>query len=374
MKGIWHLTRRRTSSTPSADTNAGDDCEAQDASIVGEPFRGAGANDSAEADERIASKKERSTAKRVLRYVVTLAVVGIVGWLFARSLAANWEQVREHHLGISWWWALATACFAAAVAMTGIAWGRIVRWLDPSARVPAREAIAVQCLSWMLKYIPGQVGSVTNKVLWAGRKGISRTLVLISFLYEHIFLQIVSIVPAVVILLLSLGPSLFGANATLLLAPLAVLIPAAVVLYPPAFHALIALPARRLLKAEVPRDYFLSGPRTVLSLGEFLLPRLLNGIGFVIIAATVSDITPQHWLPFIATYALAGAIGILAILVPSGLGVREAVIVVVLSQYVPTSEAIVISLLARLLATLGDALVALLYVTVRQSLPKETRP
>lgn len=330
--------------------------------------------DTAADTHAAAPAAKRSPAKRVLRWVVTLAVVGVVGWLFARSLAANWEQVREQHLGFSWWWVLATVCFAGAVALTGIAWGRIIRWLDPSAQVPAREAIAVQCLSWVLKYIPGQIGSVTNKVLWAGRKGISRTLVLISFLYENLFLQIASIVPAVVILLLSLGPSLFGANATLLLAPLAVLIPAAVVLYPPAFHALIALPARRLLKAEVPREYFLSAPRAVLSLGEFLLPRLLNGISFVIIAATVSDITPQHWLPFIAAYALAGAIGILAILVPSGLGVREAVIVVVLSQYVPTSEAIVISLLARLLATLGDALVALLYVTVRQTLPKETRP
>lgn len=323
---------------------------------------------------RAPGKKKRSPAMRALRWIVTLAVVGVVGWLFARSLAANWEQVREQHLGFSWWWVPATACFAGAVAMTGIAWGRIIRWLDPSAHVPVREAIAVQSLSWVLKYIPGQIGSVTNKVLWAGRKGISRTLVLISFLYENIFLQLASIVPAALILLISLGPAIFGANATLLLAPLLVLIPAAVVLYPPAFHALISLPARKLLKAEVPRQYFLPPARALLSSAEFVLPRVLNGIGFVLIAATVSDIAPEHWLPFMAAYALAGAIGILAILVPSGLGVREAVIVVVLSQYVPTSEAIVISLLARLLATLGDALVALLYVIVRQTLPKETRP
>lgn len=318
--------------------------------------------------------KKRSPVMRVLRWGVTLAILGVVGWLFAQSLRENWEQVREQHLGFSWWWVPATACFALAVSATGIAWGRIVRWLDPAARVPAREAIAVQCLSWVLKYIPGQLGSVANKVLWAGRKGISRTLVLISFLYENVFLQIASIVPAAVILLLSLGPSLFGANATLLLVPLLVLIPAAVVLYAPAFHALISLPARKLLKAEVPREYFLDGRRALVSSLEFLLPRAINGVGFVLIAASISDITPQHWLPFAAAYALAGAIGILAILVPSGLGVREAVIVVVLSQYVPTSEAIVISLLARLLATIGDALVALLYVTIRQTLPKETRP
>ncbi|MGP9538468.1 lysylphosphatidylglycerol synthase domain-containing protein [Brachybacterium sp. AOP43-C2-M15] len=316
----------------------------------------------------------RAGAKRALRWIATLLVVGVVGWLFSRSLAENWDQVREQDLAFSWWWVLATVCFAVAVATTGIAWGRVVRWLDPAARIPAREAIAVQCLSWVLKYIPGQVGSVANKVLWAGRKGISRTLVLISFLYENVFLQIASLVPAAVILLISLGPQVFGANATLLLAPLLVLVPAAVVLYAPAFHALIALPAKKLLKAEVPRQYFLSGPRALLSSLEFLLPRAINGVGFVLLAATISDITPAQWLPFAATYALAGAIGILAILVPSGLGVREAVIVVVLSQYVPASEAIIISLLARLLATVGDAVVALLYLIIRQTLPKETRP
>lgn len=325
-------------------------------------------------EDRVTRGKRRSPVMRLLRWSVTLLIVGVVGWLFARSLAENWEQVREQHLGFSWWWVPATVCFAGAVALTGTAWGRIVRWLDPAAQIPAREAIAVQCLSWVLKYIPGQLGSVTNKVLWAGRKGISRTLVLISFLYENVFLLIASIVPAAVILLISLGPEIFGANATLLIVPLLVLVPAAVVLYRPAFHTLISLPARKLLKSEVPREYFLGSRRALLSLGEFLLPRVVNGIGFVLIAASVSEVTPEDWLPFAATYALAGAVGILAILVPSGLGVREAVIVVVLSQYVPTTEAVIISLLARLLATLGDVLVALLYATIRQTLPKETRP
>lgn len=347
--------------------------EERTGAVSGESTAAADGTDPA-ADGAGPARRPRSGRMRALRWVVTILVVGVVGWLFARSLAANWEQVRAQDLSFSGEWVLATAFFAAAVAVTGIAWGRIIRRLDPSAHVPAREAVAVQCLSWVLKYIPGQVGSVTNKVLWAGRKGISRTLVLISFLYENIFLQIASIVPAAAILLISLGPGIFGANATLLLAPLLVLIPAAIVLYPPAFHALVALPARRLLKSEVPREYFLSGPRAMLSLAEFLLPRVLNGVGFVLLAATVSDVAPQDWLPFAATYALAGAVGILAILVPSGLGVREAVIVVILSQYVPTTEAVVISLLARLLATLGDALVALVYALIRQTLPKETRP
>ena len=325
-------------------------------------------------DDPAPPARRRSTTKRLLRWGVTILVVGVVGVLFARSLAANWEELRAEQLRFSPWWILATACFAAAVAVTGSAWGRIVRWLDPSASFSAREAVAVQCLSWVLKYIPGQVGSVTNKVLWAGKKGISRTLILISFVYENVFLQIASIVPAIVILLISLGPGIFGENATLLIAPLLVLIPAAMVLHAPTFRRILDLPLRRILKRSVPPEYFLGSGRSAVSGLEFVLPRIVNGIGFVLIAQTVSDITPAQWLPFGATYALAGAVGILAILVPSGLGVREAVIVLVLSQYIPAPEAIVISLLSRLLATIGDAVVAAIYLIVRRTIPQEIRP
>ncbi|MDO5661191.1 MAG: lysylphosphatidylglycerol synthase domain-containing protein [Brachybacterium sp.] len=318
--------------------------------------------------------RRRSGLKRALRWGVTILVVGVVGFLFTRALIDNWTAVQERDLGFSWLWIPATLSFALAIAATGMAWARIVRWLDPSAEVTTREAIAVQSLSWILKYIPGQVGSVANKVLWAGKKGISRSLIVISFIYENVFLQLASIVPAAVILMLSVGPAVFGQDLALMVAPLLVLIPIAIVLYPPAFRRILDLPAKKVLKQPLPREYFLSGPQALLSSLEFVIPRAINGVGFVLIAHTVSDIGPGMWLPFAATYALAGAIGILAVLVPSGIGVREAVIVLVLSQYVSAPEAIIIALLARLLATFADALVALMYLLIRRTLPKETRP
>ncbi|MGI6879172.1 lysylphosphatidylglycerol synthase domain-containing protein [Microbacterium sp. gxy059] len=312
--------------------------------------------------------------RRALRWGATTAIVGVVGWLFATALIDNWDALRDRDLRPDGWWALAIAAFAAAVPVTGLSWGRIVRVLEPDARVSAREAIAVQCLSWVLKYIPGQVGSVANKVLWAKKKGISRTLIVITFIYENVFLQLASIVPAVIILFVSLGPRVLGENATTLIAPLLVLIPVAAVLYAPLFHRIVALPAKKILKRDIPREYFLSSGQALRSAIAFLGPRIVNGVGFVAIAVSVSGISPAEWLPFAAAYALAGAVGILAFLVPSGLGVREAVIVAVLSQYIPLAEAIVISLIARLLSTVGDALVALIYVIVRRTIPKEIRP
>ncbi len=312
--------------------------------------------------------------RRALRWGLTVVVVGVVGYFFAVSLWRNWDQISQEQLSFDPLWVVATIIFALAVPLTGLLWARIVRALDATARVGAAEAIAVQCASWLLKYIPGQVGSVVNKVVWAGKKSISRTLVVISFVYENVFLQLASIIPSVAILLISLGPQIFGDNATLLLLPLLVLIPMALVLYKPFFHKVVNIPARRVLKQDVPEEYFLGNGRTLLAFFEFLGPRALNGIGFVMIAATVADIGPAEWLPFAAAYVLAGAIGILAFFVPSGLGVREAIIVLILSQYIPAPEAIIISLLARLLSTVGDAIVALIYVGVRRTIPKEHRP
>lgn len=314
--------------------------------------------------------------RRALRWGITVLVLGVVGYFFARALWDNWDSIAAENLAFDWLWVLATLIFAVAVPLTGLIWGRMLRTLDrdPQGTVTAAEAIAVQCASWLLKYIPGQVGSVVNKVVWAGKKGVSRTLVVITFVYENVFLQIASIVPSVIILLASLGPQIFGANATLLLLPLLVLVPLALVAYKPFFHWLVGIPARRVLKQDLPAEYFLGTGQSMRLLIEFLGPRILNGIGFVLIAITVSDVAPAEWLPFAAAYVLAGAIGILAFFVPSGLGVREAVIVLILSQYVPVAEAVVISLLARLISTIGDAVVALIYVLVRRTIPKEIRP
>lgn len=327
--------------------------------------------DDAAGHDRSANRKRRL---RVLRWLVTLLVVGIVGYFFGRSLTQNWSDFQAHQLAFDWGWVLATMLFALAVPLTGIVWARTVRIVQQDVPISTTEAVSVQSLSWILKYIPGQVGSVANKVLWAKKKGISRVLIIISFVYENIFLQIASIVPAAIVLLASLGPGIFGDNVTLLVLPLLVLIPMALIMYQPVFHKIVSLPAKKVLKQDVPRDYFLSTGQSLRASLEFVGPRVVNGVGFIFIAVSVSQIGPDQWLPFAAAYVLAGAIGILAIFVPSGLGVREAIIVVILSQYIPVPEAILISLLARLLSTIGDVLVAGIYLLTRRTIPKEIRP
>jgi glycosyltransferase 2 family protein len=314
------------------------------------------------------SKKWRTVG----RYVGTAVVLVAVGLLFYRALADNWAEVQKQHLSFSWLMVAAVVVFAIAVPVSGLLWGQIVNRLTPGPRAGVRESMAVHSASWLLKYIPGQVGSLVNKVIWGQGKGLSRTLIIITFIYENVFLQLASIVPSMVILLLFLGVAVFEQNPITIALPLLALVPLAVVLIRPVFHRTMALVTRRILKQQLPEEYFLPTSSSLLLLTEFLVPRIINAVGFVFVAQSVIDVDPVLWPVFGAAYVLAGAVGILAVFVPSGLGVREAVIFACLiAAGVPAAQAAIVSILSRLISTVADGVIALIYLSLRASLAKE---
>ncbi len=303
--------------------------------------------------------------RRLIRVLATTVVLALVGILFWRALASNWDQVAQEQLRPDADMLVAVVLFAVAVPVSGVLWGRIVNALHPVPPVSAREAAAVHSLSWLLKYIPGQVGSLLSKILWGSRTGRSRTLILITFIYENVFLQLASVVPSVIILVVALGPSGFEGNALTIAVPIALIALVVIVMTPRIFHAIMSFATKRVAKSDLPREYFLPTGSTVrLSLG-FVIPRIINGAGFVFVASSFLDITPAMWLPLAAAYVLAGAIGILAVFVPSGLGVREAVIFTFAVQLVSPAQAVLLALLSRLLSTIADAVVALIYLVLR---------
>lgn len=292
-------------------------------------------------------------------------MLAVAAYFFGTTLARNWDAVREIDIRVDLASVVAVVLFAAAVVVSGLLWGHMVGRIG-DVHVGAADAIRVQCASWLLKYVPGQVGSVTNKVLWAGKRGISRTIVVITFVYENVFLLLGSIVPGGLILLLA--HAFTGSRDTLVgtfLPVVLALVPLALVTNRRAFRWGVNLVARRALKRDTPVEYYLSPWDTLLYQLAFLVPRVINGLGLVAIVVGLPDVTPSEYLPLAAAYVLAGAAGILAVFVPSGLGVRESVFVLLAASYMPVEQAIVVSLLARLYSTLADVVVAAVYGALR---------
>jgi uncharacterized membrane protein YbhN (UPF0104 family) len=82
---------------------------------------------------------------------------------------------------------------------------------------------------------------------------------------------------------------------------------------------------------------------------------VLGGIGFFFFVASVFSVSLSHILFLAAALAIASILGLGAVFAPSGLGVREGVLVYLLSYVMPGSVAVIVSVLTRIWTTLIEA-------------------
>ncbi len=295
---------------------------------------------------------------KVFRTIFAWVIIGLITYFFGKSLINNWSQLQDVHLSFNTWSIVSIVLFALAVVWTGVLWGKLISQLSKKP-ITNEEAIKVHSLSWLLKYIPGQAGSLLNKITWAKKRGYSKKLVTVTFIYEHAFLIFASLllsIPIVAISFFEQTTANLGVFAPLLLA-----VPLLLLLNQKAFYTLLNYVFKIFKKKPIEKEYILQSKQLFYYVLKFLGPRLVNGIGFIFVVASITYIPEQAYIGLVAAYVLAGAVGLLAIFVPSGIGVREAVIVLFTSQYFSIEVAIVLSLVARLYATLGDGVVALIY-------------
>lgn len=299
-------------------------------------------------------------AARAVRWWVFLAFTALVVIGFSNVLVAAWEDVQDKQLAMSWQFVAAWLLFGIAVVVSGALWGRILSELE-GRPIPRQNAVPAHCVAWLLKYIPGQVGALLYKVAWARKNGISGANAALSFLYESIFLQLASLVPGLITLAL-FADALVRNSRSILVSGIATV--SAIIVGLTLLGPALRWATERLEKQMDGTPLrLLSTASTLRHAAWFLLPRLLNAFGFVLIVTVIAPIQLADWLPLGAIYVVAGAIGILAFFVPSGLGVREGVIVALAAPIIGVSSAIAAAAIARLIATAADLLVATIAVT-----------
>ena len=303
-------------------------------------------------------------AKKLLRTgVAWLLVLAVLGF-FAKTLIDNWQNLDGVEMQIDVWGVLSLVSFVLAVVVSGALWGKLLNSLSSGAVVSIKDAIRIHCASWLLKYIPGQAGSYLNKLAWGQKNGFTKKVITTSFIYENVLMVLAAGILSLPIA--TMMSDRLPSNLASFLPYLLVVLVASMLL-PSVFRALLNTMMRLARRDRFASGDFLSGVSIFNFQIQYLLPRLLNGIGFVLLAVSILPmIEPSMYVGLGASYIVAGVIGMLAIFVPGGLGVRESVIVVLASAYLPIEQAIVLSLVARLYSTLADIGVALIYLILNR--------
>lgn len=289
--------------------------------------------------------------KKITTRLLSILVITTVAYLFFKTLTDNWDNIGGLSAVPDSRTFIGMFLLILSVVSTGMLWGQLVKRLS-GKEVGHRAAVKTHLASWLLKYIPGQAGSYLGKINWGTKNGISKIQITNSFIYENIFLILASTVPTVPVILWLFADELDGDLGIFL--PLLIVLPLVVLLNGKVFFTIANRVAKFFKKTKIGADMFLSGGELWAYQLKFIVPRILNGLGFVFIAASFFEVTPGMVVPLACIYVLAGIIGVLAVFVPSGLGVREGVIVLLSSAYFTNEEAVALALLARFYATIAD--------------------
>lgn len=283
------------------------------------------------------------TAKKIL----APALVIIAVFFLARAVVGGWSEVREYEWRFDFsYLALSVFLIFVYYAQQWGGWRLVMRSFgDPLSR---SDSAAIWFASILGRYVPGNVAMIAGRVGLCRRRGIPARTTLASMVYENALILISALLVAAATV--PLWPPFEYKNYALLLAGLAPV--GLAILHPAVFRrasdAMLRRVGREPLAATLPFG------RVMALVLYYVGGWVLLGLAFAALASSVAPVEFAEVALLVGGYAFAWEIGFLAFVTPSGLGVKEGVLFLILALVFPAPVAAAITVLSRLWQTLAE--------------------
>ncbi len=289
----------------------------------------------------------------------------IVGWLLSiaglvfvcLTLIPHWEagSIENIALGQYGWLGFVTAIYTLSLLLPAIAWVLYLRMAVVGNRVDVAKALQVYCRTQIGKYVPGNIMHLVARHVVAAENGWSQGAVGAATIQETATVTGAAAFLTLGAALIGLGEdSILPTYVVGILAGLALLAMCAPLLVARG-SAFLPAPLRDRLAPLAPNRHFIS-----VYLKAFLLVTGFFAIMAVLFAllARQQGINADAWLllRLASAYVLAWVAGFVTPGAPAGLGVREGIILLLLGGEIGEATAAAISLLFRVVTTIGDLL------------------
>ena len=294
--------------------------------------------------DEVAASRGKKIAGNVLRVVVTVAIVVAI----VLAVRSQWSDVRDTIVSLKVWSLLGSSLLVFLGMGAAVrAWQHALGALEYP--IPAFDAARCYLVGQLGKYLPGSVWAFVLQTELVRRAGVTRAAGFVAVLVT----VGLSTTSALVVGLLGL-PALFDVSTVAAVAVI-VLVPIALICaYPPILTRLVNLALKLLRRA--PLQSPLSMRKIALSLGWCAASWVLYGTHLWILASSSAGFRIGGLVECIGALALGMCAGVLVVVVPSGIGVREAVVVAALSPYMDAGVALGLALASRLVFTLCEVL------------------
>ncbi len=250
--------------------------------------------------------------------------------------------------------------FATFIAILFRYWGvfiwRIILCQLGNTSLPHFSILSiVYSKAWMGRYLPGTVTWIAAKIYLSNTLGISKSSLTVSSLLEGMMQIIALLVVSMSLLGLDTRLNVISDKIKFALISLAILF--IVLLIPRIFNALIRRAYLIIKQKEPGSDLKINGAASFKSFILYSIGAFLSGSSFfLLVNAVYPSISSSLYLYLVGAYNISGAIGMATPLIPSGIGVRDSILLVLLSIVLPVEIAVVLTVLSRLWSAVVDVL------------------
>jgi len=286
-----------------------------------------------------------SANKKIIKRILQVILVVVIFYFLAKNLYLNWNKIVDYDWEINYYFLTYSFILLIAGAfLIASGWNLILRVLG--GRLGYKRALKIFFITDLAKYVPGKVWTMLGKVYLCEKEGIPIARTSASV----VILPLVQVIAGILMFLISLP---FWTKTSDLMNKLYFffpLIPIGLI----GFHSAIMT---RLLNfalvklKQKPLELKIKYRDILLILLLWCGLWVLTGITYYFLIISVHPF-PLSFLPVtIGIFAIAG---VSQFLTPSGIGVLEGVLTVLLSLYFPVPVAILIALLARVWKTVAE--------------------
>lgn len=309
----------------------------------------------------IRALESRPWLRRTLQVILTVVPLAFL----ATSLVNNWQAMQAYEWQLTpWRGAASIVLLMAAFGLLPLAAQQAMIGLGHQLKYPV--AYCGYFIAQLAKYLPGGIWIIPGRMLVFRQHGVNSAVSGIGIIVELAMLLIAGAVSFLPYLLAVGSQSISQAVLIALLAvPILLLM-----MYPRFFNAASGYLLALAGYSNVPVE--LSGRRIATILLIDLLFWQAIGIAFFVLATSLQPLPTEYWLPFSAAFSMAWVIGFLAFLTPSGIGVREGALALLLTPFLAPPLPVVIALTARVWWTIGDLLSAAIAGLIRKRLHTTT--
>ena len=291
--------------------------------------------------------------KKVIRKVLTIVFyILIVVFLVYYFRNIDFEIIKNANYNIFF------MLLSFTIRMTGLlimpySWEVLIKSYH-GKMLDKKKIYKIYAESWLGRYIPGKVGWIGGKILFATREGVSTEIAVVTSFLDSI-LQVFSSMLLAVFIIIPIHKSLQIDNQIIILVYIitAVML---VCLIPPIFNRFVGICYKIIKKKEYLPEYHIKSKTMLTSIGIVVISKVFSSLAVAVMAYAVvgNSFKATDYIYVMAVNLIATAIGMAALFAPAGLGVKESIQIFLLGSILGKENALIIVTMASLQSIVGD--------------------